>query len=124
MLKHEFVNTKIKSLFVTILIMVSLPFSHQVRAPAHMSQYEENIYRPYEPRASLTVKKWYSPSGSFLQIDPIRGTNLCGPTMSVNVTYTTEANTNFLFYYKVRLTSSFSTIKEVVYIPPVVASCR
>lgn len=55
----------------------------------------------YEPRSFHSIKQWFSPTGSFLQIEPIREEVECGSTLTVDVAYTTEANTKYKFYYEV-----------------------
>ena len=54
--------------------------------------------------ARLNPKAWYSPSGSFLQIVPLRdgaGTLICGAQARFTVEYTTSIASNATVMYKV-----------------------
>ena len=67
---------------------------------------------PFEPRFSESVKQWYSPSGSLLQIVPIDGEQECSGMLKMNVSYTTEGN-EFAFYYQVGAAAVSCAMKEL-----------
>jgi alpha-2-macroglobulin len=78
-------------------------FSIRAVAPFHQSQnvHRSGLYYPHEPRGYHFVKKWFSPSGSFLQISPIEETLDCDRNMQVKVQYTTDASSDFKVFYQV-----------------------
>ena len=81
----------------------------QAVAPAYqVGSRRGRVYDMHTPRTYHTVKQWYSPSGSFLQMEPPEGQIPCRGVLEIPVRYTTEANTNFKLYYQV---CSSSTIR-------------
>ncbi|XP_070542070.1 LOW QUALITY PROTEIN: alpha-2-macroglobulin-like [Ptychodera flava] len=48
------------------------------------------VYRVYNPHASKSIKPWYSPSGSFVQIEPVKQTLPVDSEYSFTVFYTTQ----------------------------------
>ena len=69
--------------------------------PDYSYSYQSGRYQVYTPQAHLSVKQWFSPSGSFVQFEPVHTTARCGAPLSLNVTYTTDENTNYKFHYQV-----------------------
>ena len=73
----------------------------QLLAVEHQFPRRPNYYMPYEPRTHLSVKRWYSPSESFVQIQPIEGAVSCGQTLRASVSYITKDTVSQKFYYQV-----------------------
>ena len=61
----------------------------------------------YVPQAYYSVKQWYSPSGSFVQIEPVYDSVQCGSSINLNVRYTTNGDANYKFHYQVSCCSCF-----------------
>ncbi|XP_078606811.1 alpha-2-macroglobulin-like isoform X3 [Branchiostoma floridae x Branchiostoma japonicum] len=65
------------------------------------SKYERGTYQMDNPSAFLSVRSWWSPSSSFLQIQPIHDILPCDSVAEVSVLYKTERVSNTKFHYKI-----------------------
>ncbi len=59
------------------------------------------FYRVHTPVFHHSIRRWYSPSDSYLQITEPEGRIGCNDTLRVDISYTSQPETNFRFYYKV-----------------------
>lgn len=85
--------------------------THKVRSFC----YDRSWVVPYYEEAYLQLKRFYSPSNSFLKIEPKSETLSCGSSTEVQVHYilTPEAigeQKKIVFYYLVRLHLPYSEV--------------
>ncbi|ELT94944.1 hypothetical protein CAPTEDRAFT_228650 [Capitella teleta] len=50
----------------------------------------DRIHVPHEPRTFHNIRRWFSPSDTFLQVAPVRGSLNCGDVLRANVSYSTH----------------------------------
>ncbi|XP_078694938.1 alpha-2-macroglobulin-like isoform X5 [Branchiostoma floridae x Branchiostoma belcheri] len=65
------------------------------------SKYVRGTYQMENPTAFLSVRSWWSPSSSFLQIQPIHDILPCDSVAEVSILYKTERVSNTKFHYKI-----------------------
>ncbi|XP_066273833.1 alpha-2-macroglobulin-like isoform X2 [Branchiostoma lanceolatum] len=65
------------------------------------SKYERGTYQMDNPSAFLSVRSWWSPSSSFLQIQPIHDILPCDSVAEVSILYKTERVSKTKFHYKI-----------------------
>lgn len=61
--------------------------------------YGGSYLQVYTPTTYHNIKKWYSPSNSYIQIEPVEEPVRCGTNLSLIIHYTTPPNTNYKFHY-------------------------
>ncbi|ESO98655.1 hypothetical protein LOTGIDRAFT_238975 [Lottia gigantea] len=76
-------------------------FSVQARAVEYTDEGGVPTFRLYMPRAYSTIKQWFSPSKSFIQIPQINHTVKCGEEVTLDIPYTTTLDSYTLFHYQV-----------------------
>nr|WBW70092.1 venom protein [Lampona murina] len=54
-----------------------------------------------QPQSSMSLTPWYSPSGSFVQLQQVQETLLCGTKRSIKVLFTSKTDGDFTFHYQV-----------------------
>lgn len=74
--------------------------------------YATEFWSYSAPQGYLYVQGWYSPTGSFLQIQPKNEKLACGSTATFKVQYTTSIALDAEIKYKVNIT--VISIKEMM----------
>nr|BAR45588.1 alpha-2-macroglobulin 2 [Hasarius adansoni] len=54
-----------------------------------------------QPQTSMSLSPWYSPSGSFIQLQQVQETLLCGTKNTLKVLFTSAEDEDYTFYYQV-----------------------
>lgn len=54
-----------------------------------------------QPQTSMSLTPWFSPSGSFIQLQQVQETLLCGTKQSIKVLFTSKEDGDYTFYYQV-----------------------
>lgn len=67
--------------------------------PQKKENQRDNVLN--EPQTSMSLTPWFSPSGSFIQLQQIQETLLCGTQKSIPVLFTSKTDGDFKFYYQV-----------------------
>jgi hypothetical protein len=73
----------------------------QIVSASYNYSRDSNIHVPYEPRTFHNIKRWFSPSDTFLQVAPIHGSATCGSVLRANITYTTHEDKVYKIHYQV-----------------------
>ena len=76
-------------------------FLFQATMPDYVYTYDVNRVFPFTPYGYHTVRQWYSPSGSYLQIEPITDVPACDSYLTFNVTHISEPANSVTFFYQV-----------------------
>nr|AVP12670.1 complement C3-like [Pseudopotamilla reniformis] len=84
----------------SVSISATLP-DHENRNENHNS-HSTRIIHPFVRAEVHSVKQWYSPSESYIQVEPVEEVAKCGESITLNITHTMELDaTDVKIYYKV-----------------------
>ena len=85
------------------LICLFRACASQASLPDHDYTPSDHHYTPQETRASHYLKQWYSPSNSYVQIQPLDGAVVAGRDVIFNVSQTIEDSGVYTLHYQVRV---------------------
>ena len=93
--------------------LVAPVLSHsQARLPDYVYTPNSAVYMPMESKASHYLKQWFSPSNSYVQIQPLDGAVVPGHDVTFNVSQTVEANHAHKLFYQVCALGMFEVERE------------